>query len=322
MHRSAPIIAVIAGTLSGLPCGPVCAATDPVSAEDAEKIRALVEAAKLHREAGQAAEALESLHEAIAIEPAPWLFYSVARMHEDAGRNDLALAWYSLCVGRDADADTRKRADKRVQALGSAGLRINIVEFKLSPPDAELLIDGAVWNPRLGRVLSISIGTHTITVRHPGFVPAESSLVVDGPLPQTFAVALAPPAPIQVEAPPAVVLAQPTRMNDGPGVMPWVVAGVGLGVATLGTWLVVDGNSDWDEVDSARSDLSLTREQADALVADGTTKRTLGFTSLGVGGAMVLSGLLWYALWDGDDAPTVVLVPGITAAKVRITGRF
>ncbi len=71
--------------------------------EQSERIRSLVETAREHRESGETLKAFEALHDAIAIHPAPWLFYSVGRMHEDAGRLDVALAW-SRCRRRDTEA--------------------------------------------------------------------------------------------------------------------------------------------------------------------------------------------------------------------------
>ncbi len=287
--------------------------------EQSERIRSLVETAREHRESGETLKAFEALHDAIAIHPAPWLFYSVGRMHEDAGRLDVALAWYSQCLGPDADAETRKRAEARTTMLGNAGLRVNIVEFQLSPPDAELLVDGVVWKERLGRVLSLALGEHTITVRHPDFETAAIPFEVKGPLPQRFELALLP----KTSEPPPAPLPPPPPPSDGAGAWPWVTVGAGIASAAVGTWLILDGTADWDAVRDARSDLSLTREEADALVANGETKRTAGFVAAGVGGALVLTGLLWYALEDGpDDTTAFTVVPAPGGIELGVGGTF
>jgi formylglycine-generating enzyme required for sulfatase activity len=76
--------------------------------------------ARQQRQSGDSLGAIATLKEALSIQTAPWLIYSLGRVYEDVGRIDLAQGHYELCLGGDADPETRARAMEGLARLKSA----------------------------------------------------------------------------------------------------------------------------------------------------------------------------------------------------------
>jgi hypothetical protein len=112
--------------------------------------------------------------------------------------------------------------------------------------------------------------------------------------------AAAPPpvataAPITV-APPPVTTAPTSPESDkghGPGATPFIVVGVGGAIAIVGTALLLTGISKENEV----AGKCPTRAGCGSLADEGNSARTqekIGGALLGVGGAAIAGGLIWY----------------------------
>jgi TolB-like protein len=133
---------------------------------------------------------------------------------------------------------------------------------------------------------------------------AEGTTSTPAPVPQPEARALS------VEAPVA---------KPGPGVLPWVVAGGGVLVAGVGTFLYVisDGtrNANLSADHKANNSYSVVRAEVDS----STGFMQLGGTLIGVGALGAVGGLAW-ALLGGPAPAPVVVAP--TANGVSVGGAF
>ena len=109
------------------------------------------------------------------------------------------------------------------------------------------------------------------------------------------------------------------QRSVGPGAAPWLLTGVGAALAITGVALVGTAVGHRNAVQDAPDGTSW----GDVSAREGKVEplSTMGFATLGLGGAMVVSGLLWWALAPGDredEAPEVALGFG----TVSVRGRF
>ena len=296
------------------------------TADRNQRVVALVELARDHRRAGQYEKAIAALREALDIQTAPWLLYSLARVYEDAGKYDLARSYYSLCLGGGSDLETRTRAEEGITRLDKIGERGRL-ELRVLPPDAKIEIDGEPWTLDPSGAVTLTAGPHQIQVSHPDYVPHQQRVDVAGGQTTTVVVRLPErPREVAVEVPVIVVREAPRDAVDF-GAWKWLSMGFGAVGAGVGTWLVLDGTSDWDAVDEAVRAGSMTQREANALRDEGTSKRTAGFVTAGVGGALLVTGIVMWAL-ETDGTPdsqttwhvTPTIMPHLTGATV--TRRF
>lgn len=95
---------------------------------------------------------------------------------------------------------------------------------------------------------------------------------------------------------------------------PYVVGGVGLAMAGVGTWLLVDGAQDANEIDNASHEprvlptgtrsvvTGITMSRAADLEASANLKTGLGASFVGVGVAAVVGGIVWWLIDDPSEA--------------------
>ena len=131
--------------------------------------------------------------------------------------------------------------------------------------------------------------------------------------------------------------------GGGPGVVPWVVTGVGGAVAITGAILWITGNS---KVTSKADDFNAIKDgagkgcndgthnpninaQCNAIASDGNsakTTRTIGIVLTGVGVAAAAGGLIWALTSSkgggGGDTAGVHVVPGPGLAGIGLAGSF
>ena len=88
------------------------AAAANITPEQAERVTELTKEAQVLRSEGRYAEAIEKLDAAIAIYPAPVLFYNLGRTREDAGDFAGAVDAYDRCLAAEPSRDIRKKAQK------------------------------------------------------------------------------------------------------------------------------------------------------------------------------------------------------------------
>jgi tetratricopeptide (TPR) repeat protein len=106
-------------------------------------------------------------------------------------------------------------------------------------------------------------------------------------------------------------------VDAGPGAAPWIVMGTGALAAGLGGVLMGLASAAKGRVESAPMGTYWDTVEGEA--ADASTFSIVGAILLGVGGAALVSGLVWLLVGDRDDAHRVVaILPG----GVSVWGRF
>jgi len=144
---------------------------------EAEAVTELTKEAQELRRAGEFAEAARKLEEAIAIYPAPVLFYNLGRTYEDLGRLEDAARAYERCLSGKPPADVRAKARKALADVHARGRHGTLVLAEDVPADAEVVVDGV---RRVRGPLPLSPGTHRVEVRREGFQPYVETVQVTG----------------------------------------------------------------------------------------------------------------------------------------------
>lgn len=302
------------------------AASPTLAPEREKRVASLVELAREHRRAGEYDKAITALREALDIHTAPWLLYSLARVYEDAGKYDLARSYYSLCLGQSVDIETRTRAEEGVARLDKIGERGRL-ELRIMPPDASLEIDGEPWTLDPSGAVILTAGPHQIVVSHPDYISHQQRVDVTGGQTTTIVVRLPEKAREVIVERPVVVVQERDREAVDFGPWKWLSLGFGAAATGVGIWLIADGTSDWDTVNTAIESGSMTQREANALRDEGTAKRTAGFVTAGVGGALVVTGIVMWALETGGGdggGPSVTLTPagGPGLTGLELNARF
>lgn len=275
---------------------PALANDDTQTIPTDSRVVELVERAREQRRAGDFDAAIASLKTALGIQTAPWLIYSLGRVYEDAKRYDLARGHYELCVGVDVDPETRTRAIDGLARLDKVGEHGRLV-LRVTPANAELRIDGEPWRLDADSSTSLTAGTHRISLSHPEHEPEEQTIQIVGGQRNMVTVVLAP----KRERPAAGVVAPAPVTSFDAGPWPWVTLGVGVASGVAGMVSFLDGEGDWDEIDSApERGVFLTETEADSLRTSGREKRTIGFVAMGVGGALIATSVVLFVL----DSPS------------------
>lgn len=234
---------------------------------------------------------------------------ALAKAHDGMEGYDAALRHYRayLAVGLEEPL-RRKEVEDRVAVIER--MREAYVVIKVDALDAMLTIDGA--EARLGEEpVRLALGRHTIRVTAPGFEPHEEEIALTGGQTLQLAIRMRPTSPV-VQPSPAVVA--PVGRTELPGLRqeevgggggtawPWITLGLGLAAGGVGTWLVLDGTSDLDAVnEAADTPWVMSEEEAKARVADGDRKRTMGFVTGGVGGALLVTSVILFITEAGSD---------------------
>jgi tetratricopeptide (TPR) repeat protein len=141
----------------------------------------------------------------------------------------------------------------------------------------------------------------------------------------TPAVASAVPRPAPAPAPAG------SPPSPAPEWLPWAVLGGGAALGVAGVTVYFLGAADHREVtdasgyDDPNAVVHTTREDAQARVEAGDTKKLVGVTTAALGGAVVAGYLLWRALDDSDEqgkGPPVDVALSPSAASLTWAGRF
>lgn len=234
---------------------------------------------------------------------------AIAKAHDGLEAYDAALRHYRayLAVGLEEPL-RRKEVEDRVAAIQR--MREAEVTITVDALDAKVTIDGE--DVRLSEEpIRLSLGRHTIRVTAPGFEVYQEEIALTGGESLRLAIRmrpLAPPTPPRAEVPIAPPLqagdAYKPEASSGGTAWPWVTLGLGAVAGGLGTWLIMDGTADLQEVtDAQATPWVMTREEADALVADGDRKRLAGFITAGVGGALVITSIILFVTEGSGGEP-------------------
>jgi|GEM_PF-2480988 len=253
----------------------------------------------------------------------------LAKAHDGLEAYDAALVHYRAYLALNLDeALKRKEVEDRVATLER--LQVARVLVSVDAPSAQLFVNGAP-TPISTESLRLAPGPYTVRVTAPGFEPHEERIVLAGGQTVRLAVRMRPVA--EPVATPAVnppggdpfvahiggdsghsgdVHAKLEPASAG-SMWPWLTLGLGAAAGGLGTWFILDGNADWQLVYDAQDDpASMSQTQADALVADGDSKRTLGLITGGVGAALVVTGVIMLLTQGGDDAAEASTAPTLS----------
>jgi tetratricopeptide (TPR) repeat protein len=145
------------------------------------------------------------------------------------------------------------------------------------------------------------------------------------PLAASAAVSAAAPAKL-----PAEDTAGP-ESSGAPAWVPWAVLGGGAAVSAAGVTIYLLGVADHREVteapgfDDPNAVVPSSRQEAEALVSSGDTKKLIGATTIAVGAATMVGGVAWWLLDRSSEAPgppplNVAMSP--SGASIGWSGRF
>ena len=309
--------------LSPFGAAPVAAAEEerPLTFEEVRRVERLVGEARELREAGRVGAAISLVEEAIAIHPAPWIHYNLARLYEDAGDDARALHHYEACLAGDAEPKVLSRARvgrDRVRFRSLAHLQVAVV-----PDGAMVIVDGEPRGRSPLPPLDLPAGRHVVRVEREGCHPQEREVeLVAGTAVQelrfTLESLVAPTIEVlgarrrDTAAGHIVVLddeLEPPRTRAG--AWRWVTLGTGVALLAGGTTLYLLGEADFQEVREAPGyggggPVDMTARRARSLVEGGQDKQTVGAVLMGVGGAAVATSIVLFVLdatvWDHSVA--------------------
>jgi len=204
----------------------------------------------------------------------------------------------------------------------------------LEPASARLEIDGAEAMMQDDGTLWLDAGEHTLRVSAKGFATHEQKLDARGGTEQALVIALAPAAvPTAAPAVDAHEAAQPASVpaptvgrgeapaaNAGPGAWPWVVIAASAALLVGGGALVVLSQIHAAKVEDAKkgTDFADVRSANDAVPVESTA----GFAMLGVGGAGLITGLVWKLSSSSEQAEVQAIGASMGLGSVQLTGRF
>jgi hypothetical protein len=222
-----------------------------------------------------------------------------------------------------ADGSTGEIAIETAENPAEAALVGGHIELDINQPDANVAIDGV---PRFRGDLTLPAGPHRLSVTRAGFLPFDRELTVDKGLSKTVRIQLQPTEETRT-AYLHHVSAQ--RRNA------WITIAAGAVVAGVGTYLILQAHSNQSSADSALAQLQAERtsgpcrdvppggealptgvpeacqaryDHANGLSHDAKIMKWAGWSTAGVGGAAILTGVILRLV--ADDANHVTLASG------------
>ena len=198
------------------------------------------------------------------------------------------------------------------------------IELDINQADANVAIDGV---PRFRGDLTLPAGPHRLSVSRAGFLPVERELTVDQGHSKTVRIELQPTEETRSAY---VHHASAQRRNA------WITMAAGAVVVGVGTYLILQGQSDQRSADSAeagfQNDLAyggrcyhapgsaalLTDIQASCqaesdhandLSHDAKVMKWAGWATVGVGGAAIVTGVILRLVADDMNKVTVAASP-------------
>jgi len=307
--------------------GPRALAAD-VSPEQRAAVEQLVDNAREQRRVGDFEGAIGSLKKALGIYSSPEILYSLARVYEDAGKLDISRTYFELCFGPAVDPELQQRARDGLARLDKVGQHGRLV-LEVAPADAHVFIDGERWRLDASNGTNLTAGTHRLRVIHPQFAFHEQDVAIIGGQTLNVIVNLSERPKevvrtVEVQAPKVVK----TSEGVGFGAWPGVMLGTGLAAGGAGLYFFLSGTADWDGAREANPQTEAELQAAIDVRNRGTQKRTIGFVAMGVGGALLMTSVILFALeTDGTTTPsTSGWVPSLGVerggAQISLQGRF
>ena len=342
-----PIVLAVALTL------PAFAAAQ--TSQDELVRQRLLEQAEQAYSRGDHATALDAARRAVEIRATPSVLLMVAQEHNALGHTLDALEAAERCI-RDTRADRHVPHRRRILAdatelRDSLRRRVGTIALRLpqpAPAGLRLRIQGsevvaALWGvpyPVMPGAITVEANADTGTFRREVSVAAgqEAQVTVEltpSPTPPPItptdpntttgasSVSGASPSPLTTTSPPPPP-PPPPPPAAGPGAGPWVLVGSGGAAAGAGLALYLIGYDIFDGLQAIPDDTT-RRPEYDRGVAFAVS----GDVLMGVGGAAVAGGLLWYFLARPRAESTAAraslqwgVVPSANGLRVELQGTF
>ena len=197
------------------------------------------------------------------------------------------------------------------------------IELDINQADANVAIDGV---PRFRGDLTLPAGPHRLSVSRAGFLPVERELTVDQGHSKTVRIELQPTEETRSAY---VHHASAQRRNA------WITMAAGAVVVGVGTYLIVQAQSDQSSADSALAQLQTEQtlgpcfnvgqgvallppaqdacqaryDHANGLSNDAKVMKWAGWATVGVGGAAIVTGVILRLVADDMNKVTVAASP-------------
>ncbi len=296
---------------------PIYASAQPQPDESAR--RDLIAEATRARDTGDNERALQAAQRAAAMRSSPSLRLLIAEIEVSLGRVLPALADGRLCV-RELQADTSYRDWQRYMDSCVALVRANearvgrVVLRVLDVPGAQVRVNGeGVPEEELGTTREMLVGRILIDASARGRRPYHREITLIAGRTETVDVQLVPLAERPNESlanEPRVAPGGTPRVREGSssrgaGAGPWVVVGLGAAsLAAAGVFFALRQGAlaDRNSVCGNENDgdcpvtTSAAVVRANAFQDDAHTFNTMTNVAIGVGGAALAGGLVWWLL--------------------------
>jgi tetratricopeptide (TPR) repeat protein len=287
---------------------------------------------------GQLNEAIAEFQEAYRIKPHYLVLFNIGMAYVELDDPVMAVEILERYLSEGGDKGDQVRLDQVNAELAKQQARIGFLDLKISPEEAQLLIDGKppAHDPTQPGGLRLAAGVHTLDASAEGFVQHSQQIEIFGGERTELQVDLYPP----VAAAPQPVAGPDEALEDdrgGRGIRSTIgiilgSVGIAVGATALGLFIANNGRySDWEAEDDALKqiyapgapfvDPDVTARQAanDDL---GDTVKTMDAVAIGLaagGGALIATGLVLFLTDSTEErAPSVSVGPG----SIQLSGRF
>lgn len=327
---------------------PAAAQTDSAAA------RALFTEARQLVKAEKYAEACPKFEESLRLDPGIGTQFNLANCWEKLGRTASAWALFLdvAAAARASNQPQRETAAKeRASALESKLTRLRVVVANPSPEEKVFRDDAEIGPAAWGTAVPIDPGDHVIRVTAKDKQEWSQDVKVPATA-RTFSVNVPPLEDVPQAAetvssrtePPSHVEASPLHDTGGGGgggnVPAFVIGGVGLAAAAVGTVFLVQSRSDNSEAlklchtpgaDGKEHCADPAEQQRHSdFVSHATRDQVIGFVGIGVGGAAVITAAVMLLTADSGQKETAMQVSpmwdigaaGGSTWGASVSGRF
>lgn len=279
-------------------------------------------AARAHFEAGvraydeqRLADAAAEFERAYQLSPAWQVLYNLGSVYAALGDPVASVASYERYLQQADDSVSAERRAEVQAELTRQRSKIGFIHVSVDPPGAEVRVDArVVGHAPLSKPVAVSLGSHVVEISLEGYQGRRSEVLVGPGEPTVLA------WPLSKHPATSSNTAATPRMRERGTVqraLGWSVATAGVGGLIAGSVMVAKGQLDHQKaVDLVNEDESM-RMRAEQLEADADHRRTVGFAVLGVGAAVLLSGVITVWAAPRGLVPVEVTLAPLHSRDVR-----